>query len=93
MYGICQRWGVGEKVEQVAILLTKTVLRCAKLFHLDGYVRVAHAIMRFNGGIVDGEGLIAGQYPSILSGPRLAVTVRLMTLPRLPIFTALSFIS
>ena len=90
--------GVGEEVQQVAILLTKTVLRCTKLFHLDGDVGVARAIPQLNGGIVDGKGLTAGQYPlialmlPILNGPSIVLIVRLMTLLRLPIFTALSFI-
>ena len=57
--------GVGEHIHHIAILLTKTMLRRAQVFHLDGKVRVVHALTLLIRGIVGGERLIAGQYPLV----------------------------
>ena len=65
MCGVRQRRGVGEHVHHIAILLTKAMLKRTKFFHLDGKVRVVHAITQLIRGIVGGERLIAGQYPLI----------------------------
>ena len=76
MCSVRQGRGVGEHIHRIAILLTKTMLR-AQFFHLDGKVRVVHALTLLIRGIVDGERLMAGQYPlvslPILNGPGLAV--------------------